>query len=95
MVELISSEVLEDEVGRNPSAERRLEGETLVSFASQKVLLNVRIVRRGRELSAAEFAKAAVLLSTDDRFVRRATRGDGYPNIPVQNPVLSIQEFST
>lgn len=43
-------------------------------------------------LAAAESVKADVLLSTDDRFVKRAARGEGNPSIPVRNPVSSVKE---
>jgi len=41
-VVLISSEALRDEVGRNPSDERRREGEALVSLAKTTVKLDGR-----------------------------------------------------
>ena len=40
-VDLISSEALQDEARRNPSMERRLEAETLLSLASEIVSLRV------------------------------------------------------
>ena len=46
IVELISSQALEDEAGRNPSAARRLEAEMLLSFAAVDVRLNASIAQR-------------------------------------------------
>jgi predicted nucleic acid-binding protein len=104
-VVLISSEALRDEIGRNPSDERRLEGEALVSLAETTVKVDAAVAQRAKELAsagygaydalhlaAAESAQVDVLLSTDDRFVKRAQRGDGHPAIPVRNPVYWVQE---
>ena len=68
--------------------------------------LNASIAQRARELSssgygaydalhlaAGEFAKADVLLSTDDRFIKTAARGEGNPTIIVQNPISWIKEY--
>ena len=106
MVELISSEALQDEVRRNPSGERRLEGETLISFAATDVQVDAQDAQRAGELAlagygtydalhlaAVESARVDVLLSIDDRFVKRAARGEGYPGIPVRNPVSWIKEY--
>jgi predicted nucleic acid-binding protein len=105
LVELISSEALRDEVRRNPSDERRLEGEALVSLAKTTVEVDAGVARRARELAsagygaydalhlaAAEYGQADVLLSTDDRFMKRAERGDGQPRIRVRNPLSWVQE---
>ena len=41
-------------------------------------------------MAAAEAAGADVLPSTDDRLIKRASRGVGNPQIPVRNP-LSLE----
>jgi predicted nucleic acid-binding protein len=105
MVELISSEALQDEVRRNRSGERRLEGETLISLAATNVQVDAQVAQRASELAlagyraydalhlaAAESANADALLSTDERFVKRAARGKGNPSIPVRNPVSWVKE---
>ena len=87
-VDLVSSEVLEDEARRAPIPERRLEAESLLSLASSAVEIDGPIAQRARDLAAlgygafdalhlaaAESAGADFLLSTDDRFIRRAERG--------------------
>ncbi len=102
---MISSEALEDEARRNPSAERRLEAETLLSLAARTVEVDGPVTRRARvlgaagygpfdalHLAAAESAGADVLQSTDDRLVKQAARGLGAPRIPVRNPVSWIKE---
>ena len=103
--EWVASEALLDEVCRNPSAERRLEGETLLTLASETIEIGASIARRAKQLAsagygaydalhlaAAESAGAEVLLSTDDRFIKRVARGDGHPRVPVRNPVSWLEE---
>lgn len=100
-VEWVASEALHDEIHRNPSVERRREGETLLALASATINISEPIIGRAKQLSvagygaydalhlaAAEALAADVLLSTDDRFVKRAGRGEGEPRIPVRNPVF-------
>lgn len=100
IVELVSSEALEDEVSRIPSMERRVEVETLLTLATATIEVNEAIARRAGELnqagygtydalhlSAAEAAGAEALLSTDDGFTGKAARGVGAPRIPVRNPL--------
>ncbi|BDC50374.1 hypothetical protein F183_A26900 [Bryobacterales bacterium F-183] len=106
-VQLISSEALEDEVWRNPSIERRVEALWILSLAAVKVQIDEVIVLRARRLVEAgygpfdalhiacvESAQANVLLTTDDRLLRQASRGLGRPQVSVQNPVLWIRERS-
>jgi hypothetical protein len=45
-------------------------------------------------LSSAESGRADVLLTTDDKFVRRAARGDGDPRVPVRNPLSWLEEVN-
>lgn len=105
VVELVSSEVLEDEVRRNPSLERRLEAQTTLTLAVTRIEIDDVIALRAQSLvrlgygpfdalhlAAAESAGAHVLLSTDDRFLQRAARKLGNPRIPVRNPLSWIQE---
>jgi predicted nucleic acid-binding protein len=99
-LEWITSEALDDEVGRIPSMERRIEAQTLLSFASARIEIDDKIIHRAGVLnqlgyglydalhiSAAESASVDVLLSTDDRLIQRAMRGVGLPRILIQNPV--------
>ena len=103
--DLVSSEALEDEVRRAPTLERRLEAEILLTLASTTKEVDDAIAQRARDLAAfgyglfdalhlasAESAGAEVLLSTDDRLIKRARRGLGSPRIPVRNPVSWIKE---
>ena len=104
-LDLISSEALQDEVRRNPSIERRLESEAVLSLAALTVQIDDLVVRRAQglvavgygpfdalHLAAAEAAIVDVMLSTDDRLIKRASRGLGNPRIPVRNPVSWIKE---
>ncbi len=104
-VELMSSEALQDEVRRNPSPERRLEAEYLLSLASVTVEVDAAVRQRSRELAALGYGKfdavhlaaaesggADVLLTTDDGFIRRAARGVGKPLVPVRNPLSWFEE---
>lgn len=104
-IELVSSEALEDEVRRNPDADRRIETQALLSFAAAKVIVDEFVAARAAalvaagygpydalHLASAEAVGADVLLTTDDGFLRRAGLGVGRPRIPVANPVLWVQE---
>lgn len=104
-IELVSSEALEDEIRRNPFMERRVEAQTILSIAKSVVEIDQWIVARTREfitlgygpfdafhLAAAESVGVDVLLTTDDRMLRRAARGVGSPRIPVRNPLSWIKE---
>ena len=99
-----SSEALEDEVRRTPSADRRVEAQALLALAKTTIEIEGPIVLRARELTglgygpfdslhvAAGETGADVLLTTDDQLRKRAARGLGNPRIPVRNPVLWIKE---
>jgi predicted nucleic acid-binding protein len=98
-------EALAEEIRRNPSAERRIESETLLAMASKAAEIDDRIADRANELqsfgygafdalhlAAAEAARVDVLLSTDDQFVRRASHGAGHPRVTVRNPLSWVRE---
>lgn len=57
-----------------------------------------RVLRRGLRtfdalhLACAEAAGADVLLTTDDGFMRKASRGNGDPRVAVRNPLAWSQE---
>lgn len=96
----LSSEALKDEIGRSPNLERRLENAALLSLAAETVGIDDAIVGLATELegagygaydalhlACAEAALADVLLTTDDGFIRKASRGDGKPLVAVRNPL--------
>ncbi len=49
-MDLVSSEALEDEVRRNPSMERRLEAETLLSLAVTRIGVDDGVAQRAEAL---------------------------------------------
>ena len=104
-VELLSSEALDDEVRRNPSTERRVEAQTTLSLAVTSIEIDEAIAVRARNLvglgygpfdalhlAAAESVGADVLLTTDDRLLKRTARRLGNPRIPTRNPLSWIKE---
>jgi PIN domain. len=105
-VEWVSSAALHAEVERNPNRDRRREAQVLLSLAARTIFPDPAIVERARafelagygafdalHLSFAEAGAVEVLLTTDDRFVSRATRGVAAPRLRVLNPVIWLREL--
>jgi len=103
-IEWASSAVLKAEMENDPDANRRRETAVLLLMASRTIPLDGRAVERAKaleaagygafdalHLSVAESGGASVLLTADDRFIKRAARGMGSPRIPVLNPVEWIR----
>jgi predicted nucleic acid-binding protein len=101
----ISSEALVDEIDRNPDIGKRLENTSLLDLAPETIEVDDSIADRAANLQAAgygaydalhlacaEAAKVDVLLTTDDRFIRRASRQDGSPRVAVLNPLSWSKE---
>ena len=99
-VRWISSEALSDEINRNPQLERRLQNAALLNLATETIEVDSQIAERARNLRAvgygafdalhiacAESARVDVLLTTDDAFIRKASRGDGRPGVRIDNPL--------
>jgi predicted nucleic acid-binding protein len=106
-VEWLSSTALKAETSNNPDAERKYEVEVLLSLATTTIPLDSQIIQRAEELeavgygafdalhlSSAEAGIAEVLLTTDDRFIKRAARAVGSPRVRVLNPVEWLREQS-
>lgn len=103
-IEWLSSTALEAETSRNPDAERRYEVEVLLLMATETIALDSQIIHRAKQLEAVGYgafdalhlsiaeAGNAVLLTTDDRFIKRAGRGVGSPRVRVLNPVEWLRE---
>ncbi len=104
-IDWLSSTALSVETSLNPDVERRYEVEVLLSLATNTVPLDSQITQRAEELSAlgygafdalhlstAEAGNAEALLTTDDRFIKRAARGVGSPRVRVLNPVEWLRE---
>jgi predicted nucleic acid-binding protein len=77
----------------------------LLSLATETLPLRASIVKRAKSLeaegyspfdalhlSAAEHGSADALLTTDDRFAKRAARGVGSPRVRILNPVEWLKE---
>lgn len=100
-IQWISSEALVHEIERNPDVARRLENTALLALASESVEVDRYIASRAGDLeiaaygaydalhlACAEAARVDVLLTTDDGFIRKASRRDGNPLVAVLNPVF-------
>ncbi|HEX6373692.1 MAG TPA: PIN domain-containing protein [Longimicrobium sp.] len=103
---LIGSGALDDEIGVIPDPERRKRVQRFARVATEFVPLGIDCRRRGRELqtmgvrgydslhlACAEAARANVLLTTDDAFVRRARRLRQDLRVRVANPHTWLQEI--
>ena len=104
-IQWISSDALADEIDRNPDIERRLENTALLAIASEHLEVDDLIARRAVDLqiagygaydalhlTCAEAARADVLLTTDDVFIRKASRQHGKPLVAVLNPLSWSKE---
>ena len=104
-VRWLGGEVLDAEIARNPDAERRRQVQALAALAPERVTLVEVDRQRARglveaqlgtfdalHLAGAEARRADVLLTTDDRFVRRAARVDPASPVRVLNPVTWVTE---
>lgn len=103
----IVSPVLVEEIQRSPQIERRRENGALLALATHTIEVSNLVLIRARQLEAAgyggfdalhlacaEAGRVDVLLTTDDKFVKRASRGEGKPLVPVRNPVSWLEETS-
>jgi len=94
-----------EEIDKNPAAERRLANAVLLTLASETIEVNDHIADRAGQLQAtgygpfdalhlacAEAARADVLLTTDDGFIKKVARDVGSPLIAVRNPLHWSQE---
>lgn len=104
-IEWLSSTALEAETSNNPDPERRCQVQVLLLLATNTIPLDGQIIERAKELegagygpfdalhlSSAEVGLAEVLLTTDDRFMKRAARSVGLPRVRVLNPVEWLRE---
>jgi predicted nucleic acid-binding protein len=104
-VQWTSSNALADEIDRNPDLERKLGNAALLALASEVIEEHDQIAQRARELhtvgygvfdalhlACAEAARVDALLTTDDDFVRKASRQDGSPRVAVRKSLSWSQE---
>jgi predicted nucleic acid-binding protein len=98
-VEWVTSDVLEDEISDNPDAAARTKALELLSLCDRRISVDESVIQRGAalellgyggfdalHLASAENANADVLLTTDDRFLRKSPRGLGNPRVKIVNP---------
>lgn len=101
----IASKVLEIEVAKNLNFSQRLRVRSLLTRANEFILLTEAEVSRSialesfgfkpfdaLHLASAESGTADILLTTDDRFVRRAKRVFDQLHVRVENPDTWLQE---
>jgi len=105
--ELVRSEVVMLEASTIPDPERRCEVLALVAIGTVRLLVDAEHTERARVLkmlgftnfdvlhvTSAEAAGAHVLLTTDDRMVRRARRFPDKLFVRVANPLTWLEEVA-
>ncbi len=94
------SQTLQREVSRNPDRDKRNDALALLAYADELPDASEAVKQRAEflhtlgygafdalHLAHAESQGVAVLLTTDDRFMKQAVRGSGKPLVAVMNPV--------
>jgi len=107
-VELLGSDVIDDELSQNPSTERREKVELLLEISSSHISLSTAIERRAEELqklrlapldalhlASAESAEVECFLTTDDKFLRKAGRHRSVLKVRVENPAQWLIQNTT
>jgi len=102
-VELITSEYLDFEVAQTPDQERARRVRTFLGGARLRVVISARVAERARalerfgfrgldalHLAAAEAGKAQLLITTDDRMLRRAGRAGADLQLRVVRPAEGL-----
>jgi len=101
----LGSEALIEEIEGNPDTARKRESRALISLTNELIQMTDPVLERARQLqtagyggfdaihlASAESGHADVLLTMDDRFLRRAERGLGTPLVSVRNPISWLEE---
>lgn len=97
--QLISSEVIELEIAQTKNIQRREQLQSAILIAQEKLLLKEAVKQRVIELTqlgfkpfdaahvaCAEDGNVDVLLTTDDRLLKRANRNSNQLKVKVSNP---------
>jgi predicted nucleic acid-binding protein len=100
----IASSVLSEELARNTDLDKRDFLLNLLRYATERVMPTSEAIERAADLkilgygvtdalhiAVAEQELVNVLLTTDDRLLRRAERGIGQPRVEVLNPIIWMQ----
>ena len=103
----ISSSILQFEINQNPDLDQRVSLTTLLQLGYQIVFVGGEEILRGEELeglgfkkldalhiACAESGNADILLTTDDRMLRRAKRYRAQLRVRVENPYMWLQEIN-
>jgi predicted nucleic acid-binding protein len=107
-VEVLGSDIIDDELSQNPDHERREKVELLLTIATSNIPLTTNIERRAEELqklgiapldalplASAENASADCFLTTDDRLLRQASRNQSDLKVKVENPAKWLIQNTT
>lgn len=107
-VEVLGSDILDDELSQNPDDEKREKVELLCQVASSHIALTTAIEQRAAELqkwgiapldalhlASAESAPADYFLTTDDDLLRKASRRRSDLKVKVENPAKWLIEHAT
>jgi predicted nucleic acid-binding protein len=105
-IEILGSDIIDDELSQMPDSERREKVELLLALASSQLALTLAIEQRATELqkwniaqldalhlAAAESARADYFLTTDDDLLRRAKRAG--VKVKVENPAKWLIQQAT
>jgi predicted nucleic acid-binding protein len=105
-MEILGSEIIDDELSQMPDNERREKVELLLALASSQVALTSAIEKRAVELqkqnispfdalhlASAESAQADYFLTTDDDLLRKAKRAG--LKVKIENPVKWLIQKTT
>lgn len=103
----ISSSILQFEINQNPDLDQRVSLTTLLQLGHQTILVGDEEILRGEELeglgfkeldalhiACAESGNADIVLTTDDRMLRRAKRYRAQLQVRVENPYTWLQEIN-
>jgi len=102
--EWITSEVVTYEIEKTPDRGRRQRVESLIRYADHHILIDANTVKRGLEiekigfgaydalhLACAEYGKADVFLTTDDKLLRLALGKVAQLHIKIDNPLTWLK----
>jgi predicted nucleic acid-binding protein len=105
---LLGSEAIAAEIGQIRDPDRLAQVRSLANAASQQVFVDASVERQVKgwvgqgfgvfdafHLACAEAGNASVLLTTDDRFLRRAGRLGDMLKVRVANPLHWLLEVTT
>lgn len=106
--QMLGSEAIDAEIAQTPNAERTEQLKILASIAVTRALVSEKVEERVLELvqqgfkafdalhiACAEAGNANILLTTDDRLLRKAASKRSVLQVRLQNPILWLLEVTT